>query len=266
MNTFVFVIKQKYHNRYQTNIDNFWGIGDIIRSIYGVYKLSLKYNFKLIVDISHHPISKFLIHNDHEYSSIVNETIDTIKFYALNEIDIIKELKDKKIIYIGLHYGLEAYESNEYEKEAQEFIKNILQPTKEFMIEFDKINNNISFENLNIIHFRLGDEELVRNIVNTDNYDVYYSKILHYKSDNTLLFSDSSKFKKYIKNKDDIKMLENEIGHIGYEKSYDKIKNTLIEYFLLTKASKIYTYTIYGWASGFIKSINKIYDVPIILI
>ena len=266
MNTLVFVIKKNYHNKFQSKKGNYWGIGDIIRSIYGVYKLSLKYNFKLIVDISHHPISKFLIHNDHEYSSKVNEIIDTIKFYRLDEIDIMKEFKDKKIVFLGLHSGLEAYESNEYHKEAQEFIKKILQPSKDFMIEFDRTNNKISFENLNIIHFRLGDEELVRDIVNTKYYDVCYSKIVKYKTDNTLLFSDSSDFKKFIKNKDDIKMLENEIGHIGYAKSNDAIKNTLIEYFLLTKASKIYTYTIYNWTSGFIKSVNKIYDVPIILI
>jgi len=60
--------QQEFANLPQTNKDNFWGLGDLIRGTIATYQLSKKYNFELIIDIHNHPISNFLDFKKTEYS------------------------------------------------------------------------------------------------------------------------------------------------------------------------------------------------------
>jgi hypothetical protein len=52
--------------------------------------------------------------------------------------------------------------------------------------------------------------------------------------------------------------------HMGDLKNYNftDIENTVFEFFLMSYASHIYNYNIYGSPSGFSKLINILYDVP----
>lgn len=42
------------------------------------------------------------------------------------------------------------------------------------------------------------------------------------------------------------------------------MKNTLLEFYLITSARSIKTYTIYGWTSGFVLWSSKIFSIPLI--
>ena len=76
--------------------------------------------------------------------------------------------------------------------------------------------------------------------------------------------SDSQVFKMHIKNLSPIYFFDMEIGHLGYEKDDTKIKNTLCEFLIMTKAKKIKTYSCYNWVSGFVNSVCKLYDIELI--
>jgi hypothetical protein len=52
-------------------------------------------------------------------------------------------------------------------------------------------------------------------------------------------------------------------GHIGYEQNNEKIKNTLLEFFIVSKANTIKTYSVYPWISGFVFWTAKLYDIPL---
>jgi len=58
-------------------------------------------------------------------------------------------------------------------------------------------------------------------------------------------------------------MFDNNICHLGRSKYVDAIKDTLFELFLLISASKIKSYTVYGWSSGYTKIISFIYNIPL---
>lgn len=263
----VFVLKQQYYNYKQTSTDNFWGMGDMMRSIYGMYKKSKKYNFKLIIDISNHPISKYLENIIHDYISPMNDIVHTIPFLVRDEIDA--HLRNhmnstNEVTYIGGHCGLDAYTPSEYDQETKIFIKRMIRPNTEFLSFFNEKIGDLNISDMNVIHYRLGDNELVLHNVNNNKIKYCYQHMLQHLNANSILLTDSSALKSYIKEqKCNIHMFDHDIGHIGRDTSYHTIMNSLFEYFLLTKVKSINTHSVYGWISGFTYSVHKIYDIPI---
>jgi hypothetical protein len=76
--------------------------------------------------------------------------------------------------------------------------------------------------------------------------------------------SDSEQFKQYVKfTNNNIKLLNTKTAHLGYEQHSDNIRDTLLEFFIITKAQKIKTFSVYGHLSGFVNIVNQVYDVPI---
>jgi hypothetical protein len=58
-------------------------------------------------------------------------------------------------------------------------------------------------------------------------------------------------------------MFDIDIGHIGKDNDDKLIKNTLLEFFIMTNANKIKTYSNYTWISGFVLWASYIYNIPL---
>ena len=261
--TVVLVLKNKYCNYVQTDRDAFWGIGDMIRTMYGMYRKSLHSNYRLLIDLSHHPISKYIIHHDHSYSRHLSTIIDTIHLIPNPDIDYYIKIQSDPVIFMGAHCALESYDPCEHEIDIQLFVKKHICPTSEFMDFFNHKNIIGNVSDKHLIHYRIGDDEIVRNTINADKINQYYEHFLKQPLHHILL-SDSPTFKQYVKQKgQQIVIFDHEITHLGYDRDDDKIKNSLFEYFLATKVKQITSYSVYGWISGFIHSIHKVFNVPI---
>jgi hypothetical protein len=269
--TLVLVLKQNYVNKKRSDINNFWGLGDMIRTMYGVYKKSLNSYFKVIIDISHHPIKNFIQTHTHKYTKLINDNVDNIEFCEEKYID--KKFENTNIICIGSFSELNVYDNSEYSNDINLFIKRHLRPTREFS---DFINDKIKDIDINIIHYRLGDNGLINKVSNEsiiekcfDNLMKYSRKSKYSKYSKYILLTDSSLFKEYVIKKNENNENENiivynhSICHIGYDNSLDEIKNSLFEFFVATKSKSIKTYSTYAWISGFMFSIHKLYNVPI---
>lgn len=262
--TIVFVVKQSYFNHPQTDSANFWGIGDIIRSLYGMYTYTKRHGYNYIIDISNHPLSQFIVCYNHIYSTYVKENHVNIPLIVEEDLNSYLEshFELNDVVCIGAHLRLHAYESCEHIDERKQFIKRHIQPTSEFMSFFNKQISNISLP-INIIHYRLGDDELIRNILCT-NMNIYYNQLMEQDISHCILLSDSKIFKEYVKERcPSIIQFEHEIGHIGYDTSYNKLKNTFFEFILLQYAKSITSFSVYSWTSGFVSSIHYLYDIPL---
>jgi hypothetical protein len=264
--TIVYVIKQEYINYKKTNTECFWGLGDIIRSIYFMYKKSFVSDFKLIIDISHHPIYHYLQHTNHKYTNEVNIKLDNIHLLIDN---IENEFKNDNVIYIGVHGRLDSYDTTEYDKDIQLFVKRHFRPTMEMNNYINEKMDGFKLSDMNIIHYRLGDQEIIQKNVDNIKIDMIYRCYNHLSTivlPQSILLTDSNVFKLYIKNNNinNIKLFNHTICHIGFHNKLDEIKNSLFEFFIAAKAKSIQTYSIYSWISGFMYSIHKLYDVPII--
>lgn len=250
---------QKVKNLHQNDVENFWGLGDIIRGTVRLFQLSKKMNFDLIVDIQHHPISKFLKCTNTKYKDLVSKNVNNIDFVIPGEVEKYIESNENDIVMLLTN---DLCDETAIDDECKEFIKNIFTPT-DFFKEYISIKmEDVSLDEYNIMHFRLGDEELVRkNVTQPDNEIV--DKLMKNKENNDILLSDSEYFKKYVEENVDIHMFNTKTVHFGYQKRPSEIMDTLFEFFLLMNAKKIKTYSRYNWISGFVYWIHKIYEVPL---
>jgi len=242
----------------------------MIRGTIKIYQLSQIMNFNLIVDIQHHPISQFLKKRDHIFSDFIKENKENIPFIFPGEVEK----------YITTLHTLDAqwcntstndvvfFFSNDIcntpvDNDCKEFIRELLTPNDDFLLYFTEKIKEIPYNEYNILHYRLGDSELV----NCENSNIDNKILQHLQRNfepNDVLVSDSMIFKKFINdNTKGIFTFNTHIGHIGYHTDYEKLRDTLFEFFVITRAKKIKYYSVYGWTSGFVNIAKQIYDVEI---
>jgi len=262
--TVILAWTHKVSNLTTDNVNNFWGIGDLIRGIIQLYQLSQKHNFELIIDIQHHPISSLLKERNHDFSEFVHGQKDNIPFIFPHQVEnhILNNLNSLKqpLLFITTDYYNEPIT-----QKCKDFIKDILTPNKEFekyMRQKDQENPYFLYK---ILHYRLGDAEMVRE---QQDSMVYYATQNILKKDlkleeNVIFLSDSQKLKDIVKNNGTYFAFNTQIGHTGYHDDLDKLRDTLFEFFVMTKATVITSYTVNNWISGFVKIAHDIYNVPL---
>jgi hypothetical protein len=127
------------------------------------------------------------------------------------------------------------------------------------------INENykdILNKNYKILHYRLEENYLLNKC--QDNFDKFYKHLVNNYNDNYIFICNSTEFKKYIKNKNkNIKIIDNEVCHIGKCKNKELLKYTLSELYILSKSKYIKSFSVYEWISGFVNHISKLYDIPL---
>ena len=252
MKTVIQVYKIGYTNVECNDRDNYHGIGDFLRSTLGMYRLSKIYNFRLFVDYSLHPIHKYIESHTHEHTRIVKET--PIQLFCGKDA-ILEHVDSEDITVFFGWFGMEVYKVPITPEECT-FMKSILVPTKSMQEYIDLKMREIPYKNFNIIHYRLGDDELVRSSLR--NYTMTH--ITENIEPNTVLISDSARFKKTVSESNlDVFMFNDNVYHLGYSKD-DDIKHTVFEFFLLKNAYHIKSYTVYHWESGFVNAASIIYQ------
>lgn len=245
---------------------HYWGLGDLIRGTIKMHQLSKKNNFNLIVNINLHPISLFLKKQEVEHNNIITDNINKILFVLPGKVEkFINDSKDN-IIYFLTNDFCDEQNIND---DCKLFIKNILTPNdlmtdmlvKHEVTDYDIIHLRLGDSNIGCEHMSYGDIQKYKNII-VSNIDI---------NKKCILVCDSIYFKNILKNENfccdkNIQMFDFEVGHIGYEQNIEKIKNSMFEFFIISKAKTIKTYSVYSWTSGFVHWISKIYDIPLVRI
>jgi len=251
--------------------ESFWGIGDLIRGVCTSYIASRNLDVDFIVDFSNHPVSKYLFTQTHKFTELVAEKRNAIEWincasYSHLQYELCKRLKTQDTVLFLTNgpvtpgiYTNGPVTTEIYDDDCKDFVRTLLRPNS----ELQAFINSVAIESrYSIIHFRLGDANLVYNkkLSTEKEYEIFLNNV----EPDSILMSDSADFKRDIKSKvPDSKMFDLEIGHFGLA-SDEKIRNTLFELFILTKARLIKTYTRYKHTSGFAVIAYSIYDVPLI--
>lgn len=249
--------------------DAYWGLGDLIRGTIRLFQLHKELNFKFEVNLILHPISKFINTKPSDYDEFIQNNKNNIEFILTENVENYIKNSSEDIIFFSTN-SLCKYE--EITDECKYFIKNLLTPNDELNQYIDNIVERHNLNGFEIIHYRLGDKYFNddKTDINLKIFKPLINKILFNHNDKSVFLSDSkifkSKFKlltNVLKNKD-ITILDLNICHLGYENDLDKIKDTLTEFFIITKSNKIKTYSVYPWISGFVFWISIIYNIPLI--
>jgi len=250
----------KYNHLGEKNF--YFGIGDLIRSTIKLYYLARKLNFNLYVDLQLHPISQFLSLPFNPFSSLVKENKDNIDYVCYGAVeDYVNQNPPNKIMYILTN----DFYDGEIDEDCRQFIKSLILPTTEMQEYIDFVTNNLPFETYNILHVRLGDNYFHHNNEIPDFSEIKKSISLHDNSQD-LLITDTPLLKKHLFLNDNIFSLNTLICHLGLEKDPNKIRDTLLDLFLMIRCKKIKTYCKIHNVSGFVKWISLIYNIPLLIL
>jgi hypothetical protein len=275
------VYKLKYMNT-QSN-----GFGDFIRGCFFLLEFCEKYNLELDIHIYDNNI-KFLINYFNNKSNINNKIANGVsKFSKINcefnnkngvityninndydDSEFIQFLNKQPIFLNNIFINATLFPCEYISKKHIEYMKYILDPIDPIKIEINNILNNLNIKPKTYItyHIRLGDTYI-------ENQSEYIKKsildkitriidIIDYK--NCLLLSDSNSIKNVLKIKyPNIRILTNKICHITSNET-EKIKNTLLEFYLMSFSSQIKSFSVYPHGSGFSKWCSVVYEIPYI--
>jgi hypothetical protein len=147
------------------------------------------------------------------------------------------------------------------------FIRNILKPSDQLKEKIKNIKENIyKTDDYKVIHIRTND-----NYFNTPIDESFYNTVEKKVStllentdyQNYVLMSNSKSVCEKITSKfPQIKYWENSKEHIGNYNDGSKIEDSIIDYFIMTEAKKIYAFVYHGYSqTGFSESIHTIFDV-----
>jgi hypothetical protein len=249
------------------------GFGDFIRGTLSCHQLCSAQKIPFAVDFRHHDMGKYL---------------DIAYQYQMCESGKILDLMDiRRFTVQCLKYSLAStYKDLRYFRKnnayiytnvwprvplrhpEKEYIKSILIPTAELK-EAIEVALPI-FEQYEVIHIRSGDlfafntqigETFKRSKHELVEKLSVIQKIKECTDKKIIVMSDSMELKTILANKFNILVPNTVPSHCAIETS--NVKDTLIDFFIMMKASHIHQFSVHHWGSGFSNSINWVYDVPL---
>jgi len=265
-----------WQNKIKNNITNH-GFGDKLRGALLLYQYCNENHINFKLDATDDVCSDFLknvISSDYDKiknQKIINLGIENVEKKLMNSGDQPLE-KIIETIQTELSYNNSIFiYTNMYPMHLTAndklFAKYICEPKNDIVIEInDKIKNFP--KDFGIQHFRFNDSVFKNDVDLTDPFFKKYFDLLkmNYKKTD-ILFTNSNNFKKYAKEKLKIKTVDCNDGlckiqHIGASTDNESVRNSFIEFFILSKAKYITSYTCYTWPSNFVNWTVQIYDIP----
>ena len=244
MKTVIYVWKNNSIHRSKLCDDLF----QLIQTTCYLHYLSIITPFTLYVDTQHHSISKVLPVLQHPHMKLV----------ADNEIPIVHDLDyyilstESNIIY----FCSTTYLPIKLNKLCMEFIQSILMPSPTLLLRI------LPIQVYNVIHVHIN-EPIISKFKYPYLLYTVYERIKQYLSPTTIVLSDTHEFKSYVKTKQECIVFDTKIGNIGYPPHDDRLEDTLFDLYLITKATKIYSFSWNNTTPGFVK-IAILYNVPIV--
>jgi hypothetical protein len=286
------ILNHVYQRNYEDGKENSSGLGDFLRGCYFILEFCETYNFQFKI-IFNNCISKFLLIKTHDLERF-DKVLKGIRVcrnnnfreFVVKNNDIIKDqLKDNKnimayfvdyVVKLPQYSGnvfmyCTAFPINEIPEKNKEHMRKFLEPTNEMQLTINQTLDdlNITSKQYIVIHIRAGDSYLkedndtftngyIHNLVNNIKNVVSLE-------DNYLLIADSNDVKKIIhKFFPNFKTLVKPITHFGegVVLEEEKVKNTLIDFYLLSQSKSIFSYSAYEHGSGFSYWCAKTFNIP----
>jgi hypothetical protein len=292
-------VKKIYHiyqEKYANN-SNPTGFGDFIRSCFFIIQFSIKYNFDYEILINH-PIAEFLQNYASKYfnskilNKLLNNTVhifnvtnwtesifdkqNNIEQFILSKqkynlfIDYLCSLpiNNNSIFSYNIFFPIDNISLEEIDK-----IKFIFEPSREIIQYVDEtlLSLNLVKNNFFILHIRSGDSYLKgeNKIFHSLYFEIIKNEIIEVifnnKDKHVLLIADNNEIKYLLRDEFPyFKLYFKDITHLGegMELEREKVKNTLLDFYLMSYATHIYSFTSYPHGSGFSYWCSKLYNIP----
>jgi hypothetical protein len=249
------------------------GLGDFIRGSLSCYQLCRIYGIPLVIDFRHHPIGQYIsmpqeiwqYHSDQivDLQDIKRFTVACLKYKLIKKFKNIKILR-KKNAYIYTN----VWPRFPLAQDEKDFAKSFLLPTEELEAAIQcSIPTRAEYE---IVHIRSGDlfafdtqvgETFERSTSELVETLKTIEEIKRSTTRDIVVMSDSAELKKVVSHHFGILAVNTVPTHCALE--LVDAKDTLVDYFILSRAKHIHQFSVHHWGSGFSDTVNWVYDVPI---
>jgi hypothetical protein len=278
-------------NVYQLNYANYKshiGFGDFLRGCFTLIQFCKLHNINYDIYINT-PINYFL--RNFKTNQTIIDKYNDINYFTEQNVDI----NNRNLHNITSYYNYDGHVSKfvdycntlqindntiylltnafpfkNIEDDERKQIQFWIEPNDE-MYEYVEINlkqlNLLPYE-YEIIHIRTGDDFLVNNNkIDISKLHNIQNTITQYidKNKKYIFISDNNDLNIHITNNfQNIKAILNEKVHSGKAlNDLNSIKNTLLDFYIMSKSNSILSFSVYGHGSSFSKSCAEIYNLPI---
>jgi hypothetical protein len=262
--TVVLAWTRRVCNLTTTPTEHFWGLGDLIRGAMGLFDETRQRGLGFYIDMQLHPsLETHLVKRYQPFSSEVREHEDRILFILSSEMGPFLDHLECQVSVIMTNY----HSGKEASTEARAMMRRVLTPSDEMEIYLRSVRERLPTP-YRVLHYRLGDDELVLKHQEATDLETHLDslkRVVSSGSGSWLLLSDSTSFKERVRshNIPGVVVLDTVVQHSGYPSS-DDLHDTMLEFFLASRAQALYTYSVYPWVSGFMRSVSDLYGVPLV--
>ncbi len=276
------------HNVYQpsyVNAHKTTGFGDFIRGCLYVLEFCDKFQIKTEFHIKNHILKKYLnyFHSKPEIDNIISSNIE--KFNDINanfnckhnkiNYFIKQETENKFIKYLNscpiykehIFINTINFPLHYISLKNKQFMQNLLEPTDELKREIYYYMNSLKLkkQTFKVYHVRVGDyflDNQEQTIIECNLLNKILNIIKIEPQCDYILITDSIIFKRLIMTfHKQLKCVYFDISHTC-ENDILTLKNTLIDFYIMSFASEIISMSVYPHGSGFSKWCSVVYNIP----
>jgi hypothetical protein len=261
------------------------GLGDILRGMLSVTEYCKGRDVEIEYCFTNHPISNWLKGTKGRTNYVFEDfTTHILKswencYCALerflnhpNYDTIYIESTMLPIQLVNAEQSQDFYRKEYFSDSTIEAVQNSLTFNDDFLADVNTILNSYSINStFSVLHIRLQDYNFVDF---EDTLGLPMSKVfekvkrLSFNKETTIFMSTSRKLLHILKKKLGVHVRDTDAIHLGNfndttEELKQRIKDTLIDFVILSKASHIIQLSDYHWGSGFSDSCATLYNIPI---
>lgn len=275
---------KKIINVYQPTYKNgvAQGLGDYIRGCFCLYQIAEKLHLSFNMDLSNHPMHKYL-NSDNDTTSInytnVSKYMDS-NYIPINSLRFTQDpaFYPKFIRHLNKLEDADTYclfsnsfpISNIITSVSRSFIRSKISPNEMMRKCIDDSLQSLKLikHKFTVIHIRCGDKYLLKNEMLPYTLLQKIIKIVKplKKDRKYLILSDNNQIKYHLKHNSHFVIQFNKIAHLGEQKNLNNldeaIKNTLLDFYLMSYSTNIISISPYNWGSGFSEWCGVVHNIP----
>ena len=248
------------------------GLGDFIRGSIATKQICIEHDIPFEIDFRQHPIGRYLqnkcfaplpnIDKILNFQDMSHMSLRALQTNLKNQINLKNLRRD------NLHIYTNVWPVFKLPKSVVVSIKKYLQPTEECERAINAALDSLT--DYEVIHVRVGDLlSFGTQIGDTVDYTMeqlidrlsVVKTILDSTTRPCILMSDSAECKRILAKKYGLRCTSTVPSHMALEN--DSALDTLVDFFILSRARHIHQFSVHHWGSGFSDSAHWLYRVPI---
>jgi hypothetical protein len=262
------------------------GLGDYLRGSFSLLQLCKLLNLEFAMDLSAHPLSKYL------NKALPVEGVDYSRVHYYKEFNLETSWHEaynaEHNVNINYINGIISWLNNQqgpvvsifsnsvpfffkFRPEGIRIIREYIEPNEEMKENINRALTNLKLQpkKFGVIHIRTGDHYLKGEKLLNNRLVLKIKKKLITMTNpkcNYLIISDSNELKRYLINFPNFHMMFKTIEHLGGEsvnkENIDGIRNTLLEFYLMSNSNSVLSMSIYDHISGFSQFCCVAHEIP----